>query len=367
MIKTRVLIVDDSVVIRKIVGDIIESASDMEVVGKAGNGQIALQMIPQVNPDCITLDVEMPVMDGLTTLAEIRKKWPKLPVIMFSTLTQSGTKTTVEALALGASDFVSKPTNQGSADAATQYIKDQLIEKIRNLCAKDTTAAKSPAQTQTILPPIAAPRVASGNKSIDVVAIGCSTGGPNALAALFPLIPANFPVPIVIVQHMPPVFTKLLAERLDSKSNVRVHEGAPNMVVSPGHTYIAPGDFHMVVERKGTQIIVNTQKGQPENSCRPAVDVLFRSVANVYGGNVLGVILTGMGQDGLRGCEFIRQAGGSVIAQDEASSVVWGMPGFVARANLAEKVLPLSEIAQAIVRKVNESRSGRTSTVSASL
>ncbi|EKD41986.1 MAG: hypothetical protein ACD_73C00408G0003 [uncultured bacterium] len=359
MIKTRVLIVDDSVVIRKIVGDILSAEADVEIVGKAGNGQIALQMIPQVNPDIITLDVEMPVMDGLTTLAEIRKKWPKLPVIMFSTLTQTGTKTTVEALSLGASDFVSKPANQGSAEAATKYIRDQLVEKIHNLCPQKGAPVQSQAQTVDASKWV---KPQTGVKPIEIVAIGCSTGGPNALAALFPTFPANFPVPIVIVQHMPPVFTKLLAERLDLKSSVRVAEAAPGMILAPGKAYIAPGDFHMVLARRGTNIVTNIEKGQPENSCRPSVDVLFRSVVQVYGGNVLGVVLTGMGQDGLRGCEKIREAGGRVIAQDEASSVVWGMPGFVAKAGLAENVATLNDVAGLIIRKVNESRLGRAGT-----
>ena len=196
----------------------------------------------------------------------------------------------------------------------------------------------------------------STNTRIDIVAIGVSTGGPNALADLFPVFPEDFPVPIVIVQHMPPFFTKLLAERLTSKSNLIVEEGTAGQVLNPGKAWIAPGDFHMVLERNGTSVNTQTNQATPENSCRPAVDVLFRSVADLYGPRVLSVILTGMGQDGLIGCEYIKNAGGRVIVQDENSSVVWGMPGFVAKAGLAEKVLPLNQIGQEIINIVKIGR-----------
>lgn len=189
-----------------------------------------------------------------------------------------------------------------------------------------------------------------------IVAIGVSTGGPNALADVIPQLPAGLPVPVVIVQHMPPIFTKMLAERLASKSQIRVEEGRPGEILEPGHAWLAPGDFHMAVERSGTSVHLITHRAPPENSCRPAVDVLFRSVAEAYGPRALGVVMTGMGQDGLRGSERIREAGGRVLAQDEATSVVWGMPGFVAQAGLAEKVVPLDQIAAEIVLRVSESR-----------
>ncbi|HWB12224.1 MAG TPA: CheB methylesterase domain-containing protein, partial [Pirellulales bacterium] len=190
----------------------------------------------------------------------------------------------------------------------------------------------------------------------DLLVIGCSTGGPNALAALIPELPADLPVPVLIVQHMPPVFTRSLSERLDAQSKIAVKEGAPGDVVEVGHAYLAPGDYHLEVERQSLRPVLRTHQGPPENSCRPAVDVLFRSAVQAYGAGVLGVVLTGMGQDGLRGCELIREAGGQVVVQDEATSIVWGMPGFVARAGLADRILPLEQIAGEIVRRVTAER-----------
>ncbi|MBI4384341.1 MAG: chemotaxis response regulator protein-glutamate methylesterase [Nitrospinae bacterium] len=363
MRKIRVLIVDDAVVIRRIVSDVLAEDPEIEVAGVAANGRIALSKIPQVNPDLITLDVEMPEMNGLETLAEIRKIYPTLPVIMFSTLTERGGAATLEALALGATDYVTKPANVGSVNLAKQRVRDELIQKIKIFCAK-AVGLKSPETLAPLVPKpsvarpvITIPKAALGIvQRVDILTIGVSTGGPNALADLMPVFPANFPVPIVIVQHMPPFFTKLLAERLSSKSSIKVMEGAAGAVLKPGGAWIAPGNYHMVLERKNNQVSLLTNQDPPENSCRPAVDVLFRSVARLYGPNCMGVVLTGMGQDGLIGSEHICDAGGRVWAQDEASSVVWGMPGFVARAGLAEKILPLNQIGQEIVRRVNESR-----------
>ena len=191
---------------------------------------------------------------------------------------------------------------------------------------------------------------------IEIVCLGTSTGGPNALAEVFANLPADFPVPIVIVQHMPPLFTAMLAERLTAHSPVPCHEGAEGQAVERGHAYIAPGGRHMEVQRPGIRTVLHLHDGPPENSCRPAVDVLFRSVAAAYGGAVLGVVMTGMGQDGLRGCEIIREKRGHVVAQDEASSIVWGMPGYVAKAGYADKIIPLNQIAGEITRRVRESR-----------
>jgi len=356
--KIRVLVVDDSVVIRRLVTDILNGDPDIEVVGVAANGRIALDKITQINPDIITLDVEMPEMDGLQALAELRKTHPRLPVIMFSTLTERGGVTTLEALSLGASDYVTKPANVASATAGMARVRDDLIPKIKGLCGRVwTPQVKVPA---AILGPVRrAPvtlNVSVLNRRVEIVAIGTSTGGPNALAELIPQIPGDFPVPIVIVQHMPPIFTKLLADRLSGKSAIEVQEGRAGGVLSAAAAWIAPGDYHMVVEKSGTITRIDLNQDPPENSCRPSVDVLFRAVARSYGATVLGVILTGMGQDGLRGCEHIREAGGQVIAQDEATSVVWGMPGCVARNGLADQVLPLERIAGEIARRVLHGR-----------
>jgi two-component system chemotaxis response regulator CheB len=360
----RVLVVDDSVVVRKIVTDSISVDPEIDVVGVAANGKIALAKIPQLNPDILTLDIEMPEMDGLETLVEARKLYPTLPIIMFSTLTERGGAKTLEALSLGATDYVTKPANVGSVSIAMQRVRDELVPKIKIFCSKvagqelpskskPEPVSKAKEIVKKILKPNLTP---STNTRIEIVAIGVSTGGPNALADLFPVFPEDFPVPIVMVQHMPPFFTKLLAERLSSKSNLIVEEGTTGKVLNPGKAWIAPGDFHMVLERNGTSVHTRTNQAPQENSCRPAVDVLFRSVADLYGPRVLSVILTGMGQDGLIGCEYIKKAGGRVIVQDENSSVVWGMPGFVAKAGLAEKVLPLNQIGQEIINIANIGR-----------
>jgi len=356
--KIRVLVVDDAVVIRKIVTDVLAEDPDIEVVGTAANGRIALQKITQVNPDLVTMDVEMPDMNGLECLKELRKTHPKLPVIMFSTLTERGANATIEALTYGASDYVTKPANIGSVGMALQRVREQLIPKIKSLCqapapaapARTPTPAPAPAVIAAALTP--APPLSMHRGAIEVVTIGVSTGGPNALAAIIPHLPGNLSVPIVLVQHMPPLFTRFLAERLNSQSQLDVREAAGGEELLPGTVYIAPGDYHMVVERKGARIVTALNQAPPENSCRPSVDVLFRSVSEAYRTAVLAVVLTGMGQDGLRGCEDIKRWGGSVFVQDEATSVVWGMPGFVARAGLADRVLPLDEIAPELTRRV---------------
>jgi two-component system chemotaxis response regulator CheB len=343
------------------VSDVLASDPQLEVAGSAANGKIALAKIPQLNPDIVILDVEMPELDGIGTLVEIRKILPALPVIMYSTLTERGAEATLEALSKGASDYVTKPSNVGSAAQGLECIRTQLIPKIKGLCGRalgtQTVAPVfSPVIPRTTRPQFEPPR---RQARIDVVAIGVSTGGPNALASLIPSFPGDLPVPVVIVQHMPPVFTRLLAERLAAKSQIGVEEGHPGAALRPGCAWIAPGDYHMIVTNEGFQQVLRTYQGPPENSCRPAVDVLFRSVADVYKLHTLALVMTGMGQDGLRGCEFIRELGGQILAQDQATSVVWGMPGFVANAGLADKVLPLDQIGMEIVRRV---RYGREST-----
>ena len=209
------------------------------------------------------------------------------------------------------------------------------------------------------------PQRTAGDSGIDVIAIGVSTGGPNALAEITAALPRDLPVPIMIVQHMPPMFTKLLADRLNARSGLHILEGTQGAVLEPGLAYVAPGGYHMEVRRRGTRVVVNLNQDAPEHSCRPAADVLFRSVASVYGNRALGVVLTGMGSDGLRGCEQIHEAGGRVLAQDEATSVVWGMPGYVTEAGLAERVLPLEAIATELCRRAAGCAVGRPVTVEA--
>jgi two-component system, chemotaxis family, protein-glutamate methylesterase/glutaminase len=351
MAPIRILVVDDSVVIRRLLSDTLSGDPALEVVATAGDGRIALAKISLLKPDLITLDVEMPVMDGLETLVEIRKLYPKLPVIMFSTLTERGAAATLDALALGASDYATKPSNTGSLAVAIERIRTELIRKIKALCG---------VAPLKLLPlpgfrPAVKVRLLS-NPRIEIVAIGTSTGGPNALTALLPQLPADFPVPIVIVQHMPPLFTRLLAERLNTLARLEVQEGKEGQKLHRGQVWIAPGDYHMTVVRKGTEFVLAINHDPQENSCRPAVDVLFRSLAQTYGANVLAVVLTGMGADGTRGSADIREAGGEVIVQDEASSVVWGMPGNVVAASLADRIYPLGGIAPEVVRRVSMGR-----------
>jgi len=355
--KIRVLIVDDAVVIRKILSDTLSEAPDIEVVGVAANGKIALQKITQCNPDIITLDVEMPEMNGIETVQKIRETHPKLPIIMFSTLTERGAEITLEALSAGASDYVTKPANVGSVTNAKQMVKNEMLAKIRSLTRRPAALAavqfSAPHSIGATVPrPAQPPRPfsPSTHARVEMVCIGVSTGGPNALAALLPTLPANFPVPIVIVQHMPPLFTKMLAQRLDAQCKLRAHEGEQGMKVLPGNIYIAPGNYHMELKRTDS-LILTIHQGPQENSCRPAVDPLFRSVVSLFGAKTLGIILTGMGQDGLNGCQHIREQGGQVIAQDEQSSVVWGMPGYVAQAGLADVVLPLDKVGAEMVRR----------------
>ncbi len=374
MPKIRVLIVDDAVLVRSRVSKVLSSDPDLEVVGVAANGRIALAKIPQVNPDAIVLDVEMPQMNGLETLAAIRQTYPLLPVIMFSTFTRTGATATLEALSLGANDYATKPSNLGSLEAVNQHIREELVPKIKLFGSQRSegqgdkgtrgiqndlthhwpvgahSCAPLPTSDSSLAPrhsPIATERV-------DIVAIGVSTGGPNALAALLSEFPAEFPVPIAIVQHMPPMFTKLLAERLTSKCEIRVDEAFAGALLEPGRAWIAPGNFHAIVERDGKAVRIGINQEPPENSCRPSVDVLFRSIAQVYGAKALAVVLTGMGQDGLRGCEYIREVGGQILVQDRASSVVWGMPSFVANAGLADRVVSLDQMAGEIISRVRK-------------
>jgi two-component system chemotaxis response regulator CheB len=348
--KIRVLVVDDAVVFRRLVAEELSNDPALEVVGTAANGRIALARMSQVNPDLVILDVEMPEMDGLATLAALRKTYPRLPVIMFSALTERGAEATLDALALGATHYFTKPTSDHGPDASLEVIRRQLIPEIKALCAAAAGDKRPPGGAGPRAAPPAHPATRPG--AVEVLAIGTSTGGPNALAEVFARLPATFPVPIVIVQHMPPLFTRLLAERLTAQFAVPVREGSPGAALRPGQAWIAPGDHHLIVVRDGTQVRLLVHQDPPENSCRPAVDVLLRSVARAFGPNSLTVILTGMGQDGLRGCEAVREAGGQILAQDEATSVVWGMPGHVARAGLADRVLPLSLIGEEILRRV---------------
>jgi len=371
--RARVLIVDDSAVMRSLLRSVVTSDERLEVAGTAADGASALTILPLDRPDLILLDVEMPVMDGLVTLRELRKRGHKMPVIMCSSLTQRGARVTVEALASGASDYVTKPAGQSGREAATRALAQDLIPKIHALirqsaaptpnqssgslsdCPRPVSrgTARPSAISSALFPNHAPFRPQPITSPPSIVAIGVSTGGPAALDVLLPALPAGFPLPVLIVQHMPELFTRLFAERLNSRCRLRVREASDGDPICAGTISIARGNWHLEAQPPSVAGGVPTlrlSQGPPENHCRPAVDVLFRSVAKVYGSGVLAVVLTGMGSDGLIGCRLVREQGGSVIAQDEASSTVWGMPGAVVGAGLAHRIPPLDAIASEILR-----------------
>lgn len=441
MDKIRVLLADDSLVVRRVIMEEIAAQPDLEVAGIAANGRIALERFAELRPDLVILDIEMPELDGLAALVQIRRTDPRTPIIMFSSLTVEGAAATFDALARGATDFFAKPSGGGGLEAARKVIRQQLVPAIRELALRarkplrpalltsrspgmadirpapsPSTESRSPGnsfsssvdalanrsttrsadpgmpnpsksatpslsssdappptvagslssretsssssvfvRSQSLNPSV--PRGPLGRKTpLDLVAIGASTGGPNALADLFSQLPAKFPVPIVIVQHMPPMFTQLLAERLSRASSIPTEEAKNGTTLQPGCAYVAPGDFHLTIARVGTENRLVVQQGPPENGCRPSFDPLLRSIAHLYGRHAITVVLTGMGQDGLKGCEAIRTVAGQILVQDEASSVVWGMPGAVARAGLADHILPLDRMADEITRRVRLSR-----------
>lgn len=354
--KIQVLVVDDSAVVRQQVVEWLTADPELAVVATASNGKQAIEKFEGYKPDVVVLDIEMPLMDGLETLGELRARDKRVPIIMFSTLTSRGGKMTMDALAAGATDYLLKPTNIRELQMGQEEVRRQLLEKVKALhhsgvlsAANGATPARGPAAVR------ARPSLAGASR-VDAVVIGSSTGGPNVLETIFSGLTPDFPVPILLVQHMPPFFTKILAERLARASKLAVDEGIDGREIRAGEAWVAPGGHHMVVERSGDDVVLRIHDEPPENACRPAVDPLFRAAARVYGPHVLGVMLTGMGQDGLLGSDALVAAGGRVLAQDEASSVVWSMPGHVARAGLASQVLPAGDIAAEIVRRVRFGR-----------
>jgi len=351
MASIGVLVVDDSVVIRRMVASVLDDDRDIEVVGTAANGRIALDKLPQLRPDIVILDVEMPVMDGLETLRALRVTHPHLPVVMFSTLTERGASATLDALAAGATDYVTKPSHVGSVAASIERVRSELIPKIKGLVGANrerTTGATPPAPRPAVQP--------VRQERVDVIAIGCSTGGPDALTAIVAGLPPDLAVPVVVVQHMPPLFTRLFAERLDRSCPLLVREATDGVTLQAGQILVAPGDRHLVLRRQGVEVVAQITQEPPENYCRPSVDVLFRSVASVYGNGALACVLTGMGRDGVKGAERVRAVGGRIIVQDQASSVVWGMPGAVAAAGLASDIVPLRQIAEMLQNAVSAGR-----------
>ena len=320
----------------------------------AANGRIALDRVAQANPDVITLDIEMPEMDGLEMLRELRRQNRTMPVVMFSTMTERGASATLEALSLGADDYVTKASNAGSLDISLANLRQQLIPKIRQFFQIAQPRIAQPIAVQpAILAKDRAPTAIATHCQPRAIAIGVSTGGPAALARILPQFPQGLRLPVFVVQHMPPLFTRLLAERLATLTSLAVREAVDGETPEPGRIYVAPGDLHMRLMNSGGGPRIVLDQGPPLNSCRPAVDALFASLADVYGPAVVAAVLTGMGQDGMRGAERLSAQGAHILAQDEATSVVWGMPGAVVHAGIANEVVPLDEVVPAILREVN--------------
>ncbi len=401
------LVVDDSAVVRRMIRGALEADPELEVVAEAVNGREGIQRIREHAPDAVVCDVEMPEMSGIETVQELRRHWPKLPVVMFASPNRASAHVTLEALHAGANDFVTKPSAAAgtSMAAVMEQLRNDLGGKLKALvqgpgdlsavaraavryappepdivpAPSSPSPAAPPAPLPAAVPVIAVPVIAVPRSSprpaapaprpaaaparpaplrparsgrCEAVLIAVSTGGPNALAEVVPRLPRDLPAPVVIVQHMPPVFTRLLAERLAAKSSLAVTEAAAGDEVRVGSVLIAPGDHHLTLRREGATVRCALNRDAPENSVRPAADVMLRSAAEVWGGNVLVVVMTGMGQDGLLGAVQLHGLGAPVLVQDEASSVVWGMPGAVAKAGIAERQVPLSQLADAISSRV---------------
>jgi len=350
----RVMLVDDSAIIRGLIAKMIGPEPGVTVVASVGDGAQAVKRMGQGGIDVIVLDIEMPVMDGLTALPKLIEIDPEVKVIMASTLTERNAGISLQAMAAGAADYLPKPTAT-TRIAGTSDFRRELLEKIKTLGALHLRATEDAAPKGAATPTKAvkpkslydAPVVLRDAVKVPrprALAVGSSTGGPPALFAFFKSIKPTLGVPVVITQHMPPTFTRILAEHIAGQSGWACVEAQDGEVLKPDHAYMAPGDHHMEIVAEPRGGVVRLNQNPPENFCRPAVDPMLRSLAKTYGGRVLTVILTGMGSDGKKGGEIVTAAGGTVIAQDEATSVVWGMPGAVATAGLCSAVLPLAEL-----------------------
>lgn len=370
--KLKVMVVDDSSLYRQLVKNVLRNIAEVEVVGLACSGKEALEKIPELQPDLLTLDVQMPDLNGLELLREIRRKRLSVKAIMLSSLTAQGAQVTTDALLAGAFDFIQKPSGP-DPNANRLQLESLLAEKIMvfqqsrkpTLPNRKDPTTKSPIRksleedgndSSSLELPNPPP---SSNKTnrIDAVVIGTSTGGPIALRELIPKLPSTLGVPVLVVQHMPPRYTQSLAMRIGEVSQIPVHEGADGMKIEPNHVYIAPGGAHMGLGKRLGETVIRTSDDPPEHNCRPAVDFTFRAACQIYSGNILGVILTGMGRDGTEGCRLIKQLGGSVLAQHPEGCIVYGMPKVVVEERLADRVVPIDKMASWIVRLVDKSRS----------
>lgn len=383
--KIKVLIIDDSVVNRRVMINLLEACENIEISGFAADGSIGWAKVLLNQPDVILLDIDMPEMNGVDLLKKFRKNKIDIPVIMLSDGCDSEAELILDAMAYGAQDYAVKPDNMNNSEKALKFVKIELLPKInknspyKNMasvseraCENSQTGVKNFNENagdsnlnnndnNTDNNKVFLDQLHNGIKRrkaprVDILAVGVSTGGPKALEIFLSGFNGQIDVPVLIVQHMPPQFTKLLAERLSVETKLNVAEGASGSFIETGKVFLAPGDYHMIVKREAASYKIELNQHPPENSCRPAVDVLFKTVADIYGENALAVVLTGMGQDGLIGCEHIKKNGGYVFAQDKDSSVVWGMPGAVVNNNLADRVLPLEELAAEIISRINMGR-----------
>lgn len=369
MRKTKVLVVDDSSFSRRAISECLSRDPEVEVVGTASGGQHAIALVDALEPDVMTLDIEMPDLDGLSTLRALQKKHPHLPVIMCSSLTERGASATLQSLAEGACCYVTKPRVGSSFADNLNRLSADLLPKVKALGARsfikrrvaDRMHSPVPPRPENSLPKQSVTPVtptfsmekalesSSHPQRIDAIVIAASTGGPAALATLLPSLPKDLSVPVAVVQHMPAVFTRLLAERLNAECAIPVQEAQTKSPFLPGTILIAPGGFHLSLELNHPHPTTILTQDEPDQFCRPSANRLFQSAARIFGQNTLGIVLTGMGCDATDGCREIRKYGGRVIAQDEASSIIWGMPRSVAENGLANSILPLRKIAQEII------------------
>lgn len=353
MKKIRVIVVDDSALMRKIISDMINSEEDMEVVDVAKNGQELLNKISNNTPDVITLDVEMPIMDGMTALKELKRSYKSIPVIMLSSISQKGTQLTMECLESGAFDFIPKPSGAISLDI--NKVKDELVQKIRIACDKNITSdavkeIKQQMPLERTYQRNYMSKLKSDRDKIECVVIGASTGGPKALYTVITALPANLGVPVFVVQHMPVGFTKAFADRLNANSDIRVVEASDSMPVERNVVYIAPGGYHMEV---GLDKKIHLNLEPAIWGVRPAVDKLFISASKVYGSRIVSAVLTGMGKDGAQGTVEIKKQGGITLSEDKSTCTIYGMPKAAFETGMVDAVLPLEEIAIQIIKLVS--------------
>lgn len=346
----KVLIVDDSAFMRKVLTDLFAAEQDFKVIDTARNGLEAIDKVKRLKPDLVTMDVEMPVLDGLKSLEQIMRESP-VPVLMISSLTRAGAEATLRALTLGAVDFVAKTAGPISSIVDVQ---PEIIAKARSAVRANVRQLIKPLQERQQEKKLFTAPVSSPVGSGQIVAIGTSTGGPRALQEVLIRLPGDLPCGVVIVQHMPAGFTKSLAERLNTVSELTVKEAEHNDVVRPGNVYIAPGSYHMVLEMEGGKTVIKLNQDPPIGGLRPAVDPMMESVAKIYGSQAIGVILTGMGHDGSKGMQAIKRQHGNTIAEDMTTAVVYGMPKSAIELNVVDRIVPLPEVAGEIIRHIKK-------------